>query len=258
MKQRFKIKTMEIEVNHLRLHGGANREPQMTRVRKLEQTMDLDALGRFSVWHDGGRNFYVIDGQHRKLALENLGLGDWRVRCDVYEGMTFPEACEQFLKLNDALLVRPFDKFDKAAKAGYEAEVETKRIITEAGLCISMQPGDGKVKAVVAAVDVWKLDRGRALARTLEWTKAAWGNTSSSLEGHVLRGLGTVAAAYNGEVDDAALVKKLAKFPGGPGALLGRAKAQREIKGGTVALNAARIVVDVYNKGRRSGQLAPL
>lgn len=257
LREKFKVKHLEIEVSKLRLHGGANRELQMTRVRKLENTMDLDALGRFAVWRDG-RNFYVIDGQHRKIALENLGLGDWRVRCDVYEGMSFPDACEQFLKLNDGLVVRPFDKFDKAAKALHEPEVETSRIVREAGLQITGQSGDGKLNCVVAATEVWKLDRGIALARTLGWTTEAWGSTAAALDGGIIRGLGLAAAKYNGDLDDAALVKKLAKFPGGPGALLGRAKAQKEIKGGTVARNVAGIIVDLYNKGRRSGQLPPL
>lgn len=257
MKARFRVKTLEIEVGKLRLHGQANRELQPTRVKKLEQTMDLDALGRFAIWRDG-RNMYVIDGQHRKVALESLGLAEWKVRCDVYEGMSFPEACETFLKLNDGLAVRPYDKFDKAAKAGYEAEVETKATVERAGLRVSAQVGDGKVACVKAATEVWKLDQGAALERALTWITEAWGTSSASLEGQTLRGLGLVAARYNGELDDPALIKKLAKFAGGPGALQGRAKAQREIKGGTVARNVAEIVVDVYNKGRRSGQLPAL
>ena len=254
MKQRFRIKSLEMEVAQLRLHSGANRELQMGRVRKLEHTMDLDALGRFAIWRDG-RNFYVIDGQHRKIALENLGLGEWKVRCDVYEGMTFADACEQFLKLNDGLAVRPFDKFDKAAKAGHEAEVETKQIVVNAGLQISPQVGDGKIACVAAATDVYRLDRGAALKRAIKWTTGAWGTSASALEGNTIRGLGLVASHFNGEIDDAALIKKLAKFPGGPGALVGRAKAQREIRGGTVGRNVGRIVVDLYNKGRRTGQL---
>lgn len=257
MKPRFRVRTIEIEVNKLRLHNRANRETIPARARKYEKEMNLDKLGRFSAWRDG-RNLYVIDGQHRKLALEALGLGDWKVRADVYEGLTFEDACDLFLGLNDSMLVRPFDKFDKAAKAGYEPEVETSRIIREAGLQITGQSGDGKLNCVVAATDVWRLDRGDALARTLEWISESWGSTAVALEGNTLRGLGLVAARYNGELDDAVLVKKLAKFPGGPGALLGRAKAQKDIKGGTVARNVGQIVVDLYNKGRRTGQLPPL
>jgi hypothetical protein len=257
MNAKFRVKALDLEVGKLRLHSGANRELQPARLRYLEQNMDLDALGRFAIWRDG-RNDYVVDGQHRKVALENLGLSEWEVRCDVYAGMAFADACELFLKLNNGLMVRPYDKFDKAVKAGHQAEVETKEIIERAGLHVSASTGDGKVACPSAATDVWKLDQGEALARAVMWITEAWGTSSSSLEGQTLRGLGLVAARFNGEIKDPVLIKKLAKLAGGPGALLGRAKGQREIKGGTVARNVAEIVVDLYNKGRGSGQLPAL
>lgn len=257
MKRKFRVKHMPIEVGKLRLRSAMNRELRPTRVRWFEQNMDPDALGSFAVWRDG-RDFYVIDGQHRKVALENLGLPDWPVDCAVYEGMTFAEACEQFLKLNDGLAIRPFDKFDKGAKAGRQECVETQRIVQEAGLQIAPQAAEGKLVCVSAATDTYKLDGGAALARSLRWATEAWGRTPAAVEGQVVRGLGLVAASYNGEVDDASLVKKLAKIAGGPPGLIGKAKTQREIKGGTVGHNLAAIVVDIYNKGRRSGQLPPL
>lgn len=257
MKPKFRVKPMEIEANLIRLHPASNRELQQTRVKKLEREMDLDKLGRFAAWRDG-RNLYILDGQHRKVALENLGMGDWKVRIDVYEGITFQDACDLFLGLNDGLAIHSFDKFDKAEKAGHEAQVETKKIIESKGIRVSRLPGDGKLACVAAAVDVWKLDRGLSLDRALDWITEAWGTDGAALEGHVLRGLGIVAFRYKGEIDDPAIAKKLAKMTGGPSSLQGRAKAQREIKGKTVGWNIAAIVVDVYNKGRRSGQIAPL
>lgn len=257
MDRKFKVKPIEVEVGKLRLRASMNREVRPTRVRWFEKHMDADALGRFAVWRDG-RDLYVIDGQHRKLALEAIGLPDWPVRCDVYEGMSFADACEQFLKLNDSLTVRPYDKFDKGAKAGREECVETQRIVEEAGLHVSPQAGDGKLVCVQAAVDTYKLDRGVALARALTWATEAWGVTGPAVEGQIVRGLGLVAARYNGEIDDPSFVKKLAKVAGGPAALQGKAKAQREIRGHSVAHNIGQIAVDLYNKGRRSGQLSPL
>jgi hypothetical protein len=254
LQAKFKVKSLEIEVGKLRLHNRANRELRPGRVKNLERDMDLDALGRFAIWRDG-RNFYVIDGQHRKVALENLGLADWPVRCDVYEGMSFTDACEQFLKLNDAMNVRPYDKFDKGVKAGRRECVETLRIIEDAGYRIADQARDGNLVCVAAAVDTWKKDEGESLADALKIASQAWGHTSASVEGYIVEGLGLFAHRFNGEVDYAALVKKLAKYHGGPSHLIGAARGQREIKGGTLSRNVALIVTDLYNKGRRSGQV---
>lgn len=257
LRQRFKVKTTDVEVGKLLLHQSANRERSQGRIRELVKDMDLDALGRFAIWRDG-RDLYIVDGQHRKLALEELGMADWVVRCDVYEGLTFMDACDLFLKLNRSRKVAPFDEFDKAEKAGHFVEVETKKIVEGAGLKISAQSGDGHLIAVKAATDVYKLDQGEALARTLRWATEAWGHTAPAVEGHILTGLGQVAFRFNGEIDDEALIKKIGKYAGGPRALIGYAKNQRNVKGGTVGRNVGQAIVDIYNKGRRSGQLTPL
>lgn len=257
MKRRFKVKSIEIPANRLRLKSTMNRELRPARVRWLEKNMNADLL-RFAVWRDG-RDLWVIDGQHRKVALENLGLGDWPVLCDVYEGCTFAEACDLFLGINNGLVVRPFDKFDKGVKAGYEECVETAKIVEQAGLRISPQAGDGKVICVAACTEVYRMDRGPALEKSLLWSTSAWGHTAQAVEGHLVKGLGLVAARFpNGELDNAALVLKLSKFSGGPGGILGRAKAQRDIKGRSVGHNVGQVVIDIYNKGRRNGQLPPL
>jgi len=203
------------------------------------------------------------EGQARELApLKNDPAAlraDWPVLCDVYEGMTFEDACEQFLKLNDGLLVTAYEKFDKGVKAGRYECIETKKVIESCGFRVANNVRDGNLVCVAAAVDVFKLDQGDALRRALTWGSAAWGHTPQATDGYVLRGLGLIARAYsNGEIDDAALVKKLAKHGGGAASLTGSAKSARNIKGGSLARNLANIIVDVYNKGRRSGALGPV
>lgn len=256
MRPKFNVKPIDIEVQRLRLHPALNREVSPARVRELYNDMNLDSLGRFAVWRDGS-SLYVIDGQHRKLALEEHGLGDLKVRADEYRGMTFEDACEQFLNLNKGLVVRPFDKFDKGWKAGRMAETETKRIIEEAGLTPAAVVGDGRLVAVGAALDVWKLDQGEALATALRVATSAWGTTPDAVEGQIIRGLGLVAHRYNGELDYDVLIKKLAKS-GRPATIIGKARAQREFEGGSIGRNVAQIVVALYNKGLRSRQVAPL
>lgn len=256
MRARFNVKPTELEVQRLKLHPALNREVSPARVRELYRDMDLDALGRFAAWRDGA-NLYVIDGQHRKLALEEHGMGEIKVHVDEYRGMTFEDACEQFLKLNTGLTVRPFDKFDKGWKAGRMAETETKRIIEDAGLIPAPVVGDGRLVAVGAALDVWKLDQGEALATALRIATSAWGYSPDAVEGQIIRGLGLVAHRYNGDLDYDVLIKKLAKS-GRPATLIGKARAQREFEGGSIGRNVAQIVVSLYNKGLRSRQVAPL
>jgi Family of unknown function (DUF6551) len=251
LARQFKTKLIEMEVGKLKLHSAANRDLKQSRVRRLVAEMDLDSLGVFAVWRDG-RDFYVIDGQHRKIALEELGLADWSVPCLVFEGMEFADACERFLKLNDGLTVNPWEKFDKGVKSGREACVESKKIVEAAGFRVSSTYGDGKVVCVRAIEDGYKLDRGQALVDTFELLPAMWGHTAAAVEGQIVRGFCLLAHRLNGQLDRDSLVRKMSKYPGGPTRLIGTAKARQDIHGGTIAFNLAQAVVDVYNKGRRS------
>ena len=53
------------------------------------------------------------------------------------------------------------------------------------------------------------------------------------------------------------LIRKLAKFAGGPNAIIGRARGLRDLHGGTVSRNLAEAIVELYNRGRRKSQLEP-
>lgn len=255
-KRRFKSRFTKIKVSDLRLHAHANRALRPTRVKVLVKTMDLDKLGPFVAWRDG-RDLWVIDGQHRKIALETLGFGEWEVDCEVIEGASFQDACDLFIGRNDVLLVRPFDKFDKGVKAAYEDHVETKRIVEAAGFKISDQAGDGKLACVTSALQSYRIDRGESLERALTIIVGAWGYDRAGVEGKIVEGLATFVSSYNGEVDQNALVTKLRKVK--PGNMIASAKALIDTgESGSVSRNVARVVRGVYNKGRRSGQLAPL
>lgn len=254
--RRFRHKFVRLVVKDLRLNAHANRELRPTRVKRLVREMDLDKLGVFVVWRDG-RDLWVIDGQHRKLALEEIGFGDWEVDCEIIEGASFADACDLFLGRNDAMLVRPYDKFDKSVKAGYEAATETKRIVEAAGFTISEQAGDGKLVCVVAAVDSYKLDRGESLARALDIIVGSWGHKKDAVEGQIVRGLSIFAHSYNGEVDQNALIGKLRKVKA-PNMIASARSLIDTGESGSVARNVARVARGIYNKGRRSGQLPPL
>lgn len=250
-------RTARFKVKDLRLHHEANREQRPTRVRELVRDMNLRGLGVFAVWRSG-RDFFIIDGQHRKLALEELGLGDYQVNCVIFDDLTFAEACETFLIWNSSLSVRPYDKWDKGWKAGLADCVGLKEIVEEVGLRMSQGTKDGGFSAVDAGRSVWKKDEGESLRRSLTWATEAWGHNASAVEGALIRGFGEFASRFNGEVEDAAFITKLSKYRGGPSSLLGAARGQADIKGGSVAKNIASILVDVYNKGRRGNKLPPL
>ena len=75
----------------------------------------------------------------------------------------------------------------------------------------------------------------------------------------LVAGIGEVFCRYEGEIDRAALIRKLSKFPGGATGLLGKAKGLHEYrKKLTIGRCVAILVIDVYNRGRQRDPLPPL
>lgn len=257
-KRRFRTKWIRVQVRDLKLHPKLNREIKPSTIRWLVRDMDLDLLGTFDVWRQG-RDLFVINGQHRKLALEELGLGEWEVDCRVFEGMTLPEACEAALAANKSTPWSSWEKFEKGCTAGRPECLGARAVAESFGLRVTKTGGDGEIRCVDVLTKAWSLDIGGTLTEAMAFPLDAWGSTAAAVEGRVLAGFVTFTIyARKYEIDRASFIKKLAKYEGGALAILAHARYESKHKGGTVARRFAEALVDIYNKGRRSGQLPPL
>lgn len=251
-----------VRADSLRVHPTAQRQVVPATVRKIKAKMDLDAIGtlhavEYSI--DDVLALWVIDGQHRLAALMEEGLGDWTVTVEVHVDVKDDaRASALFLMLNTRATVHPFDKFRNELQEGQEAAVVVERIVQKHKLRIERGSSDGAVACISALKATFERDRGAALDKTLATVTAAWGRSASALEGKLIEGLGMMYGHYNGQIDQAALVKKLAKYPGGASGLLGNAKGMKDVQKVSLPRAVAEHAVLVYNKGRRVGQLRPL
>jgi hypothetical protein len=120
---------------------------------------------------------------------------------------------------------------------------------------VAKEPGDAKVRCVMAMKRVYGFDNGASLARTLDTLIAAWGRTEAAMDGKIVEGMGMVFKTYGDVIDHPALIKKLGKYAGGAAAVLGDARALKSHRSGPIARCVAEVMIDVYNSGRRSGKL---
>lgn len=255
-------KVVRIQAQALRIHPLAQRDVLPSKEKKLMAELDLDAIGVLHAVQypiNGELATWVIDGQHRQRVLVAHGLGDWQVDVKIHLDVTDDEhASALFLKLNDRSAVCPFDKFRNEVTSGNETACGVLSEVNSRGIEVAKEPGDGKVRCVMAMKRVYDLDAGIALGSTMDTVIAAWGKTEAAMDGKILEGIGIVYAAYGDAINRAALAKKLAKFPGGASGLLGRARGLKDLRQASVPRLVAESVIDLYNAGRRSGTLDPL
>lgn len=245
------IPLLQVKVNPM-----AQRELKPARVDKLANEFDPEQFGSPTVNHRD-EAYFVIDGQHRieafKLWLGEGGWEDQQVQCWTYDGLTEDEEAEVFLKLNDTLAVNAMSKFRVGVHAGRPAECEVDRIVRTQGLRVSTDRSDGAISAVNTLMRVYQRADPETLARTLKVIKLAYGDPG--LEAVVIDGMGLFCHRYNGDIEDARLVKRLSSAMGGVNALLGKAEKLRKDTGSPKAHCVAAAAVDIYNAGRGGKKL---
>lgn len=251
-----------IRLDQLRPHPTAQRKLIPATIRKIRGRVNLAAVGTLHAVEYGIGGvvaLWVVDGQHRLVALTAEGYGHLLVNVEVHEDVQDDaSASALFIDLNARGAMPAFDLFRNERDAGYADAVGVTDIAASLHLRVDRANRDGVVTCVSTLKSLYRKDEGATLDKTLATAVAAWGRTSSAVEGKLLEGLGLVYATYNGQVDRAAMVGKLAKYPGGAYGLLGSARGLAAMRQASLGRCVGDLIVETYNKGRRNGALPPL
>jgi hypothetical protein len=232
------------------------RDPIQARVKTIADNLDLDALGLFIVSRRSDGLLYVIDGQHRIEALRHYGWqNDWKVECRIYEKLTVEQEAELYRQLNNTRPLQAWDFYKAGLISGDANCLEIDETVKSAGLKVAPQGGDGRIRCVTTLRQVHARYGKGVLRRALDIATGSWGHTAGAVEKEIVHGLSIVAATYNGELDTPWLIKKLAKSPGGPAGLLGRARGLKDLHTAPLYRIVAQQIVAIYNKGRRTAAL---
>lgn len=221
-------------------------------VDHLAANFDPEKLGYPYVnLRDG--SYYCTDGMHRIECLRQMGWDDQLIQCWTTEDLTEEEEAEEFLSLNDRLSVSAFDKFRVGIAAGREVECDIDRIVRAQGLHVSRTKEEGCVGAVGTLRRVYTRDGAAVLGRALRIIRDAYG--TPGLESTVIDGMGLLCGRYNGQLNDAQVVKQLAAVTGGVNGLLGRAETLRKQTRSHRNACVAAAAVDIINRGRGGKKL---
>ncbi len=253
-----------VPIPDLNVDPDAQRKASPAWVKAHVAEFDVDQLGYIVVNRRDDGKLYIVDGQNRVELMRAVGWGDQKIHAEIFNGLSQADEAELFIARDDRRSIRAFDKFRISITAGKPVPCEIARIVKACGLTLSDSPGDGNVSAVVALEKVYTgggiaspQEGVTALRRTLEVLRLAWGKNSYAFNGAIIHGMGLVQLRHNGTLDQAGLAAALAPFKGGPAGLLGTARAFKEVSGRPIHHAVASIIVEQYNKRRRSGKLEP-
>jgi hypothetical protein len=236
--------------------ANAQREFDPKHASRIAAEFDPDMFDDLVVTLPNGDGIYhVVDGQHRKAALQSLYGDDEQLPCRVVNAEDPARAADIFNKINTSRKApNAVDRFNVRVTAGYETEVAVARIATFLGYKINKSRSDGSIGSVNALVSVYKSFGSEVLKDTLMTIKATWGQDFHAYEASIIRGYGAFIAQFRSKIDWTRLRQQVSKAYT-PGRLLGAAKTGREMFGGSMADGVKQVLIATYNKGLRNGKL---
>lgn len=252
--RKFEEKEFKIEwipVRQLSIIWKEAQRPYKDRdAQKIADNFDPDQFGFLWVTMPNGQGIYhIIEGQHRKAALEKIWGPNERAPCRILDAVDPARAAELFDGINSGRrAVNPLASFKVRRTAKYETEVEIDRIVRAAGYLIESSSEDKYISCVGALKAVY-VDLGpKILADILKIIPATWGMEHAAVSANIIRGYGEFLVAYGGKINWQRLKEQMAKRYT-PGRLMGMTKTQKEANGGTTAENMKRIILAAYNRG---------
>jgi hypothetical protein len=215
---------------------------------RIASELDLNKLGYPIINHRDGI-FWVLDGQHRKYALEKFGFGaNDTIDCEVYEDLSDSEMADIFLGRDARKPIPLYDKFHVACTAGRRRERDIQRAVESNGQKIGRNKTDG-ISAVGALGSVYDRSGDVVLGQVVRAINIGFGGDALGFEASIIEGLGLVFNRYNGRTNEKRLGSSLSDLRHGAKELLRKSEAIRERTGNQKKQCVAAAVVDIYNKG---------
>lgn len=259
-----KPEVREVPLNQLVVDLRVQRPLDTRRANKIAAEMNLDAIGLICASHRDDDTYSVIDGQHRVEALRINGFTGELVQCEVYQGLSLADEAAMFRLRNNTAKPQYLDKFRVRIIEGDPDALAVMAILKRYGWALLNQhvtgghKPDGRFAAVQSLERVYVADRDSdptAAERTIATVTSSWGHEPDGVDGRLIDGLGRVYVRYGAAVNSTEMISRLRKYPGGPGALIGRARGLKDLLGVASSTAFAELFVETYNKQRKTRAL---
>lgn len=251
-----KTEVRRIAAKELKIHPSAQRALLPTKLKHIEKTFDLDAIGTLHAVEypiDGVHGVWLIDGQHRATVLMSQGLGEWEVIVMVHVGVkTDADASRLFLRLNDRSQVGVYDKYLNELRSGNPAAVGMTKVVEARGLRLDRYSGGRAIVSVSSIRNAYNFDSGRSLGLALKLIEDAWNFKGSCLEGKLIEGIaGFLHRHSRSNLDLVGFTKRLSKQI--PAQIIATAKVNSKSLRQSLSKQFCYDLTRIYNTKRSTG-----
>lgn len=249
IKRDARIRT--IKLGDIRVSPTSQRDLNLSKGKAILNALRMEDLGTFTVSSRDGF-YWLIDGQHRFWALREYfgdGWEEWEIEAFTYFGLTEAQEAEKFLIFNNNLAVDAYSKFKIGVAAELPVPTDINRVVLSLGLKITRYKAQGSVAAVGAVSKVYARSGPSGLAHTLSIIRDAFAMTG--FEQSIILGTSLFWSRYEGQVEEADVIKALSRTANGYKGILNRAKLWQERVDQPLDQCVAASISDIYSTGKR-------
>lgn len=228
------------------------RQIDHNRVKRIVSNFNQNLVNPVKVSKRDGR-YYVFDGQHTLSALKLKNNGnDLMVECKVYHGLTKEDEAKLFSEQNGISSSVEANARMKALLVAGDVEItEFYESVMNCGVRMDFTKGAAKNK-IVACNSVYKIFKKTTrseFSSILTIIKDAWGGEAESFRKEIIEGVTIFYMEYKNDCDINRLTTQLSKTS--PIVIIREGNIYKE--GGSKRY--AQQILNIYNKGMRSGKL---
>ena len=230
------------------------------KVARIVRDYNPDALGIVTASERNAVETVILDGGHRWRATIEKTEGKGKLLTRVFKGLTRQEEAVLFLLLNSGNQPNLLDKFRINLVAEDPVAVGIDNIVKQFGLGVGPAGPDKNIQCVGALRRVYVMSlKGEydpnLLDMSLRAITHAWGTDSQGTQAVMVEGIALFLARNAEKVDFARTWDRLRVFPGGPGGLHTKARANAANRGMRLPHSVADLTTDIYNKGLTSRKM---
>lgn len=196
----------DIQIDHTYQRPASDRW-----VKKIADNFDPFLLDSLIVNRRADGSLYVMDGQHRLLALRRIGYGDQKVPCRVFVGLPPEKEAELFDTQTLTLRLKPGEKFKAKLRQREPAAVTIDGIVRGCGFALNLVDGEltgGRICAISALERVYRNYHAGGLNEVLTIIADGFG-TDVGPRDMVIGGVAKFHVRYRAEYDRKRLIAVL-------------------------------------------------
>lgn len=247
-----------IEIGKIFVDESYQRPIKPRRVQQILKDFTWAQFGALMlVAREDGR-FAVYDGQHRFEAARQHPAIDAVPAAIVVLDQAFEEA-QNFLGVNiNRSAISTVEKYWAGIEAGDKQMMQICAVLEEAGCEVvpigSKSAAPGRTSAITAIERAIRSYGDAAVTQACQTLREAWPKDVSGLNGSMIQALARLFRNNRRAIDQQRMVTKL--HGKDRKILVADAETFRKMGGGDAALNIAKVLVEVYNKGLQKDQIS--